>query len=250
MIALTGIGAFLAYSHMDAKIKSPEGAALLAIILYIVAERLLVILDISFHERSMDEYKEEAVRLKHAILGSHLEVYIDNADAFSECIKIALQDKVVWVKNTVCRYGGKQVEVTYAHSYEDWIKAKANLLNRGKRVQELFDFYPDGYPLLNLKNSSPKRLLFSGAYLKQEVPNVIQMTIFKYDDGSKEVFFGWDVGGSQYEPVFRSRDQELTEYFTKYFDSLYNGHPSEPLESYHPDEWKENNIGTTQTNSE
>jgi hypothetical protein len=47
------------------------------------------------------------------------------------------------------------------------------------------------------------------------------MTIFKYEDNSRELFLGWDAEDSLYEPVFRFRNEQIVEYFDKYFDSLY-----------------------------
>jgi hypothetical protein len=47
------------------------------------------------------------------------------------------------------------------------------------------------------------------------------MTIFKYNDGSKEIFLGWDIEGEYFKPVFRVRDGQFVDFFDKYFDILY-----------------------------
>jgi hypothetical protein len=140
MMAITALGSLLAVLHLDIPLNSVPGIIILGFLAYLFAERLIAIIDIFFQEKSLYETKGEFLLLKSAMLQGNFVIYTDNAKAFSECVELAQRDNVIWINNTVFRFGIDKVEVTYVTSYKKWISAKENLLGMGKRVDEIFDF--------------------------------------------------------------------------------------------------------------
>ena len=221
LIAISLLGLALVYLHLDISPFSKEGIVIDGLLIYLIIERLLTIVDIGLHERSLNEFAEKAVLLKNAVLDSHIEVYTDNNKAYVECIDIAKRGNVLRLKNTVFRYGGNSPYYVRSTNHDEWMKAKEALLRHGKSVTEIFDFNVIDYKLKKLDKSviSP-RARFNGSCISSDEHTLIPMVIFEYKDNA-EIFIGGDIDGSEQWPVFRTRNKKVVEYFTKYFDLLY-----------------------------
>jgi hypothetical protein len=107
--------------------------------------------------------------------------------------------------------------MTCRQDYEKWVLAKMDLLIEGKKIQEVFDYNVPEYELFKLlqENKGKRRILFEGYFLPRDTENLIGMTIFRYANNCREIFFGWDLKHSYFEPVFRTKNQEVVEFFLR-----------------------------------
>jgi hypothetical protein len=200
---------------------SSGGIAILGLLGYLVCERIIAIVDVIFDEKSLGESKDELSKLGAITLEGGLQVYTDNAKALAKIINFARNENIVWVQNTVFRYGVTKPD-TNRQDYEKWVLAKMDLLIEGKKIQEVFDHNVPEYELFKLlqENKGKRRILFEGYFLPRDTENLIGMTIFGYANNCREIFFGRDLKHLYFEPVFRTKNPEVVEFFEKYFGNL------------------------------
>lgn len=140
---------------------------------------------------------------------NHIVTFTSAKDGNEYCI--AACKLAVHIRNTVIRYGESTISsADNDEMYLAWLKAKEDSLSAsGCTWKEIVSIYLDenDRQIKLMKRYNGRGSLarsYSARFIDDKTENIVQMTVFNYKNGEKEVVFGWEFPGIEHAPSFLS----------------------------------------------
>lgn len=176
-------------------------------------------------ERDEDDLRDLIDRLPGNLIGRNdIVAFPNDAEASAYCT--AMVPFAISVKNTVLRYEHAKRGVEDNSDYTEWRKEKvASIKSNRCSWTEIIsnDIDRNDYQReIVSKFSKIGRSKYNWRFLDEELHPMIQMAIFEFENGGKEIIFGWQFPGVPQGPCFVSKNDRLVLFFESYFMYYFN----------------------------
>jgi hypothetical protein len=192
-----------------------------AFTILLISERLSGIIDRQQTEKSREQINRSVSKLHDDILRNEIVFFNSTSDALLYAAK-KLQ-AAVYVKDTMLRSEDDRSEIIDEAARNEWISGVQGVLERNGVVRQIYNKYGRKNFEKTLKEIgiSSKSSGFQPRELDQLTP-IIGVMVLVFEEGEKEVLFGWRFSDYPSVIVLASRKELLVNYFDKYFEDLYD----------------------------
>lgn len=174
---------------------------------------------------------EKVMQIPGLIAQNNNVVVFHRTQAFEYCIAAA--PSAVQVLNNVMRYGNKRSSALNDLVYERWRETKRKCIEE-QRVSwiEIVSAHieaDDGQRkfMADMDAFAPH---YEAVFLDDVTSPMVQITLFDFGGGKKEVLFGWEFPHAQQGVTILMRNNSAVDYFEKYFEFFRSKYSTvEPL---------------------
>lgn len=176
-------------------------------------------------ERDEDEFRDLFDRLPGNLAGRNdIVAFPNDGEASRYCA--AIVPLAISVKNTVLRYDYARYDLSDNSDYTEWRTLKIDSIrSKSCSWMEIISAHidPTDYQRDVISQFSKiGRSKYDWRFLDEEKTPMIQMSIFEFRNGLKEVVFGWTFPGAPHGPAFASRNERVVTFFENYFTHFFN----------------------------
>lgn len=184
----------------------------------VVSDRLCSLLTDIVSDNEYKQVRENLERFPGLLAGRHDVVTFSNAlDTLKYCLAVC--PLAIEVKNTVLRYGIRNSVSPYSELYSQWLSTKKKSIDSSCPWTEIVSAHlcnsDPQVKFIEQVNTGVSRYQIS--YIDDAEKPMIQMTIFTFKDGSKEILFGHEFANMRQGVAFLTRNREIINYFESYF---------------------------------
>ena len=176
-------------------------------------------------EREDKDFNVSFARLPGLFAGrSDVVTFANDLEGTKYCVSVC--PLAVSVRNTVLRYDGFKRLNANDSDYTEWLDAKRSSIRDNHCAwTEIISAHinpTDFEHRIRAAFGSDGTRYHDWRFLDDEQSPMVQMTIFEYGNGMKEIVFGWQFPGIPHGPCFLIRNEKIVAYFEMYFAHFYS----------------------------
>ena len=169
-------------------------------------------------------------QLPSLLAGRHdITSFASEADGLRHAINLA--NMAIEVKNTVLRYGIKSSLSPYGDLYKKWIETKRESIQSSRAcgwMEIVSTHLSDEDPQRIFMNEVAESAKYEKSFIDDINHPMIQMAIFSYSDGSREIMLGHSFPRIKTGTVFITKNDAIIQYFERYYMYWFDRGVSEP----------------------
>ena len=219
IISIIGFSAIYYQFHIspDTKDNVPLILLLGSFGFLIISEKLCSMINDYLSDSEMSAIYSHLDRFPGLLAGRHdIVVFPNSIESLKYCLSVC--ELATDIKNTVLRYGISNSACPRT-LYDEWIKSKHKTLKNGCTWTEIVSkhIHENDPQKIFMRDVGLERSEYSASIIDDKKSPMMQMTIFTYSNGKKEILFGHEFPTMRHGISFLTNNKEIINYFELYF---------------------------------